>query len=198
MLSRMFDRRCRGYEALGYTHSAARQRVAGVAGGGAAAGGSGMEKGLRRQRPPAHPRWRGCSAGGLCLCHAARSPEANAEGEARARSASEAFLFRRLETLPETAGRFRLNVELPIAFDDCGKMEVDFLCAEAGVVIELDGPQHFAGAEAYRRDRRKDVLLQQHGYFVLRFLVEDVGRQLDLVLDTVLTALAHRKYRGRG
>ncbi len=42
----------------------------------------------------------------------------------RARSAGEAFLYRRLETLPETAGRFRLNVELPIPFDVRGVMEV--------------------------------------------------------------------------
>ena len=127
-----------------------------------------------------------------CFSQAAPSPVARAEGEARARSASEAFFFRRLQTLPETAGRFRLNVELPIVFDDRGKMELDLLCAEAGGVIELDGAQHFADAEAYRRDRRKDALLQQQGYFVLRFLAEDPGRQLDRVLDTVLTTLAHR------
>lgn len=127
-----------------------------------------------------------------CFSQAAPSPGAQAEGEARARSASEAFFFRRLQTLPETAGRFRLNVELPIVFDDRGKMEVDLLCTETGVVIELDGAQHFTDAEAYRRDRRKDALLQQHGYFVLRFLAEDLGRQLDRVLDTVLTTLAHR------
>jgi hypothetical protein len=28
---------------------------------------------------------------------------------------------------------------------------------------------HLAKAEACRRDRRKDALLQKHGYFVLRF-----------------------------
>ncbi|MDO8545603.1 MAG: DUF559 domain-containing protein [Opitutaceae bacterium] len=48
-------------------------------------------------------------------------------------------------------------------------------------------------AEAYRRDRRKDALLQQHGYFVLRFLAEDIGKHLDDVLDRVLAALAHRR-----
>jgi hypothetical protein len=48
-----------------------------------------------------------------------------------------------------------------------------------------------ADAAAYRRDRRKDVLLQQHGYFALRFLAEDAGKHLDLLLDIVLTALAH-------
>ena len=130
--------------------------------------------------------------------HVARSPGTVTTGEDRARSASEVFLFRRLQTLPETAGRFSLNVELPISFDGCGKMEVDFLCAEADVVIELDGPQHLADADAYRRDRRKDVLLQQHGYFVLRFLAEDAGKRLDHILDAILTALVHRGKNRRG
>jgi hypothetical protein len=62
------------------------------------------------------------------FAHITRSPSPQAEGTDRARSASEAFLYRRLETLPETAGRFRLNVELPIPFDSSGRMEVDFLC----------------------------------------------------------------------
>ena len=52
-----------------------------------------------------------------------------------------------------------------------------------GLAIELDGGQHLADADAYRRDRRKDQLLQENGYFVLRFLAEDVGKNLDLVLD---------------
>jgi very-short-patch-repair endonuclease len=125
--------------------------------------------------------------------HVARSPGINAKGEDRARSASEAFLFRRLETLAETAGRFRLNEKLPISFDGNGQMEVDFLCAEANVVIELDGTQHLADAEAYRRDWRKDALLQQNGYFVLRFLAEDAGKHLDHILDTILAALVNRE-----
>ena len=70
----------------------------------------------------------------------------------RARSATEAFFFQRLETLSETAGRFRLNLELPIPFDGWGNMEVDVLCPEARLVIELDGGQHLASAAAYRRD----------------------------------------------
>ncbi len=69
---------------------------------------------------------------------------------------------------------------------------MDFLL-RGGVVIKLDGAQHLADAEAYRRDRRKDALLQQNGYFVLRFLAEDVGKNLDLILDAVLTALVHRE-----
>jgi superfamily II DNA or RNA helicase/very-short-patch-repair endonuclease len=197
MLARMFDKRCRGYESLGYT----------ILLPGSALPGWPVEVPL-----PVDPEWKKDYAASVrrlirdgvdvplanLFVLVARSPDANAEGEDRARSASESFLFRRLQTLPETCGRFRLNAELPIAFDGNGKMEVDLLCAEAGVVIELDGAQHFADAEAYRRDRRKDILLQQNGYFVLRFLTEDAGKRLDQLLDTILASLIHRENRPRG
>ena len=110
----------------------------------------------------------------------------------RARSASEAFLSRRLQGLPETRDRFRLNARLPIPFCQEGHMEVDFLDPASRLVIELDGSQHLADREAYRRDRRKDALLQEYGYVVLRFLAEDLGTRLDSVLDEILRALARR------
>ena len=131
-------------------------------------------------------RWRTCSSTPLA------SFPPDAEGADRARSATEAFLYRRLETLPETKGRFRLNVGLPIAFDGLSNLEVDLLCADARVAVELDGAQHLADPVAYRRDRRKDQLLQENGYLVLRFLAEDVGKELDLVLDAVLQGLSRR------
>jgi very-short-patch-repair endonuclease len=122
-------------------------------------------------------------------------PAPNAEGANRARSASEAFLYRRLETLAATNGKFRLNVELPIPFDGWGRMEVDLLCAPSRIAIELDGGQHLGDADAYRRDRRKDALLQENGYLILRFLAEDVGKHLDRVLDAILRALSHQNVR---
>ena len=109
--------------------------------------------------------------------HAARAGHPDAEGTDRARSATEAFLYQRLETLPETKGCFRINVGLPIAFDGFGTLEVDLLCPDARIAIELDGAQHLADPVAYRRDRRKDQLQQENGYLVLRFLAEDVGRR---------------------
>ncbi len=192
MLAKMFDRRCRGYEALGYAILLPASAVPGWP----------VEVPL-----PIDPEWKQGYAASVrrlvrdgvdtplanLFVHAVRSPCPDAEGADRARSSSEAFLYRRLETLPETASRFRLNVELPIPFDGLGRMEVDLFCAETGLVIELDGAQHLADADAYRRDRRKDALLQQNGYFVLRFLAEDIGKSLDHVLDTILAALIHRQ-----
>jgi len=88
-----------------------------------------------------------------------------------------------------------LNAELPIPFDGWGRMEVDLLCAQSRIAVELDGGQHLGDTDAYRRDRRKDALLQENGYLVLRFLSEDVGKYLDQVLDAILRALAHQNAR---
>lgn len=192
MLARMFDRRCEGYEAAGYVIQLP----------GSAVPGWPAEVPL-----PIDPEWKRDYAASVrrlvrdgvdvpladLFVHAACRFSPATEGDARARSASEAFLYRRLQTLPETTGRFQLNVKLPIPFDEQGEMEVDLLDAEALLAIELDGPHHLADLEAYRRDRRKDALLQENGYFVLRFLAEDVGKQLDHVLDTVVRVLVRRK-----
>ncbi len=191
MLARMFDRRCAGYEAVGYTIQLP----------GSAVPGWPAEVPL-----PIDPEWKRDYAAsvrrlvtdgvdvplaGLFL-HAAAKTVASREGCARARSATEAFLYRRLQTLPLTASRFRLNARLPIQFDERGEMEIDLLDMEARLAIELDGPQHLANPEAYRRDRRKDFLLQENGYLVLRFLAEDVSKELGRVLDTITFALAGR------
>jgi very-short-patch-repair endonuclease len=61
------------------------------------------------------------------------------------------------------------------------------------VAVELDGAQHLGDPAAYRRDRREDQLLQENGYFVSRFLVEDVGKNLDLVPDAILRAVGLRR-----
>ena len=152
--------------------------------------GPGVEARLRGQRAAAGSRRRGCAAGESVRGRRRDRCPPKREGADRARSATEAFLYRRLETLPETTGKFRLNAELPIPFDGWGKMEVDLLCRDPRVAVELDGPQHLADPVAYRRDRRKDQLLQENGYLVLRFLAEDVGKDLDAVLDAILRALA--------
>ncbi len=215
MLSRMFERRCKGYEAIGYSILLPASAI----------------PGWPTDVPlPVDPAWKKDYAASVrrlvldgvdsplanLFVHAVR-PQADEpcsnlprEGvrfatgeEARARSSTEAFLFRRLETrpatllrgLPQTRGRFHLNVALPIPFDGNGEMEIDLLCDEARLAIELDGPQHLSGPEAWRSDRRKDSLLQENGYFVLRFLAEDVGKRLDDVLDQIHRVMANRGKR---
>lgn len=111
----------------------------------------------------------------------------------RARSASEAFLHQRLASLAETSGLFRLNPKLPIPFDGWSEMEIDLFSAELKIAIEIDGPQHLSDPAAYRRDHRKDALLQENGCLVLRFLAEDLGKQLDATLDAILRTVVHQR-----
>jgi Protein of unknown function (DUF559) len=108
----------------------------------------------------------------------------------RARSAAERFLFERLETLPTTAGLFELNTTLDIPFGPGRLMEVDLASHVLKLAIEIDGYYHFQGEDSYRRDRRKDFLLQSRGYLVVRILAEDVVRRLEDILDLILEAVA--------
>jgi superfamily II DNA or RNA helicase/very-short-patch-repair endonuclease len=192
MLARMFDRRCRGYEVVGYTILVPASAI----------------PGWPSDVPlPVDPLWKRDFAASVrrlvrdgvdvplatLFVTAARPIPPDADGANRARSASEAFLYRRLETLPETRGRFRLNADLAVPFDGFGRMEIDLLCEDSRVVVEIDGAQHLADPVAYRRDRRKDQLLQENGYLVLRCLAEDLAKELDSVLDGILRALSARR-----
>jgi very-short-patch-repair endonuclease len=189
MLARMFDRRCHGYEAVGYTIVLP----------------AGAIPGWPADVPlPADLAWKREYAASVrrlvrdgvepslatLFVDVARPLPPDAEGVDRARSATEGFLYRRLQTLAVTTGRFRLNAGLSIPFDGSSGMEVDLLCNHPRLAIELDGPQHLGDPVAYRRDRRKDRLLQENGYIVLRFLADDVAKDLDTVLDTILRVLA--------
>ena len=108
MLARMFDRRCRGYEAVGYTVLLPASAIPGWP----------ADVVL-----PSDPVWKRDYSGSVrrlvrdgvdaplasLFVHAARDVSADAEGADRARSATEAFLYRRLQSLPETRGRFTVN-----------------------------------------------------------------------------------------
>ncbi|MCB9562860.1 MAG: DUF559 domain-containing protein [Kofleriaceae bacterium] len=109
----------------------------------------------------------------------------------RARSLAEWTLFEALEATPATAGRFALNQRLAVRFgpDDA---EVDLLSRELAIAIEVDGFHHFTDAAAYRRDRRKDALLQTHGLTVLRVLADDVLADPRDAVRMVLEVLGHQ------
>ena len=193
MLERMFNRRCRAYEAIGYK----------ILLPASASPGWPISVPL-----PIDHKWKSDYATtvkrlirdgiDVSLANLFRQVTVNSlpeiDNTGRARSAVEAFLYHRLETLPQTAGLFHLNVELPIPFNGLGSMEVDLLCSNARIAIEIDGKQHLADTNAYRRDRRKDALLQENGYLILRFLAEDVGKHLNDILDDILRALAMQNH----
>jgi Protein of unknown function (DUF559) len=111
-----------------------------------------------------------------------------------ARSAAEAAMFEALEATAATAGRFELNGYLSVCFG-AGAAEVDLLSRRDGIAIEIDGYRHFQDLDAYRRDRKKDLLLQLQGLIVIRLHAQDVMRDPRPGLLAVSQALAYRMER---
>jgi Protein of unknown function (DUF559) len=121
----------------------------------------------------------------------AKSPGINDDDQAR--SAAERFLFESLESLAETNGLFELNATLDFHFGPSRWIEVDLLARALKIAVEIDGYHHFQDLEAFRRDRRKGLALQKHGYLVVRVLADDVVQRLEEVMDTVVATVAFRR-----
>jgi very-short-patch-repair endonuclease len=75
-----------------------------------------------------------------------------------------------------------------------GRYVCDFVCLEAGVVVELDGSQHLAQA-AY--DEERETFLKSNGFRVLRFWNDAVFSEPEAVIQTILRALDCKELEGR-
>jgi len=80
----------------------------------------------------------------------------------------------------------------------------DFVCHAVGLVIELDGGQHFSD-QAEQVDARRSAVIEAKGFQVLRFSNHDVMTNRTGVLETIAAAVAARaptltlpRKRGRG
>lgn len=66
-----------------------------------------------------------------------------------------------------------------------GSYIVDFACMRADVIVEVDGGQHADRAE---HDTKRDELLRQRGFTVLRFWNHEVLQQTEAVLERIAEA----------
>ena len=183
LFNRMFDRRCRGYEALGYEICLP----------------PGVAAGWPADVPlPVTPGWHETHAESIRrLCRDGvdsdlanlfvwASRQVGTATPPDARAAALRFLLRRLETLSPTRGRFRSDVRLAIPCGVNPELEVALCDADDRIAVQLDDGAALAEPEAYRRARREDILLQANGFRVLRFLVADIPPRLPAVLDAIL------------
>jgi very-short-patch-repair endonuclease len=111
------------------------------------------------------------------------------------RGRTEQRLHAALANDPRTAGVFEPNVQVPI-HDRERAIEVDLVARDALLAIEIDDWYGFRDPQAYHRDRIKDVWLQRAGFFVMRFLVEDVEERLEQTVNEVALGLAGRRAAG--
>jgi very-short-patch-repair endonuclease len=88
------------------------------------------------------------------------------------RGACEGLVYYMLEARQETRGRFSANARLTSSLN-LRRHEVDLLCQEARLVIEIDGPEHNQQARK-NMDAKKEKDLEDQGYRVQRFRNQDV------------------------
>ena len=73
--------------------------------------------------------------------------------------------------------RIKFRRQTPI-----GKYIADFVCLEAGLIVEIDGSQH-ADSES---DLARGTELKARGFRVLRFWNDEVLKDMDGVCDTII------------
>ena len=73
--------------------------------------------------------------------------------------------------------RIKFRRQVPV-----GRYIADFVCAEAMLVVEIDGSQH--ANSAY--DIERAVTLKANGFRVLQFWNDEVLRELNSVCDTII------------
>jgi len=90
--------------------------------------------------------------------------------------------------------------EYPVRFQrqkEIDKYIVDFYCAAAKLVVELDGSQHYESEER-QRDAERDQYMSDLGLAVLRFSNADVDQHFDSVCAAIDRAVQEREGKGRG
>lgn len=100
----------------------------------------------------------------------------------RSETASEELLWSHLRG--RRLGDFKFRRQAPI-----DRYVADFLCVEAKLVVEVDGPTHAGRREA---DAERTEVLSAMGYLVLRFNSSDVLTNIDGVLDEIFHTLELR------
>jgi very-short-patch-repair endonuclease len=109
------------------------------------------------------------------------------------RNLAQAKRLRRELTLPEIVlwrelRKLEVRFRKQVPADPYG---LDFYCAKARLVIEIDGEAHYRG-DRPERDARRDAWLAVKGIRTLRINAAEVLRNLDGVMQHILMELSAR------
>ena len=89
----------------------------------------------------------------------------------------EAKLWRRLSRSQLGGYKFRRQHVI-------GNCIVDFFCPQKALIVEIDGDTHVPA-----KDRARDLMNEHRGYMTVRFSNGDVGKNIDGVLEQLLSSL---------
>ena len=73
-----------------------------------------------------------------------------------------------------------------------GPYIVDFYCASAALVIELDGSQHFE-EDGLEKDKIRDRTLSEQGILVKRYSNADINQRFQAVCEDIYETVQKRK-----
>jgi very-short-patch-repair endonuclease len=93
----------------------------------------------------------------------------------------ERMLWRALKELPVDGTHFRRQAPI-------GRYVVDFFCPAKRLIIELDAGHH-NDDETAKRDRDRQLWLEQEGYRVVRFWNSEITGNLTAVLERIYVEL---------
>jgi very-short-patch-repair endonuclease len=99
----------------------------------------------------------------------------------RNQTAAEALVWRALRGRSAAGFKF-------VRQERIGPYFADFVCRKEKLIVEVDGATHSTDAEL-QHDLRRAGFLTAQGYRILRVTNEDIYRNLDGVLETVLAKL---------
>ena len=182
---KMFEKRRRGYESIGYAMT--------------------VPKGAAEGWPadvvlPVEPKWNerfSASVRRLCMDGVdvaladlfLRATLSISSDDARIRINSKGeivrFLQHRLNTIDGGTVQFKEFERLPIACGCNPYLEVDLWSEKSKIAIFIDNMAKLSDISLYRIARNEDVLLQKNGMKVVRLLLEDVCENLDYVLKQI-------------
>ncbi len=87
------------------------------------------------------------------------------------------------QSLRNRGGGWKFRRQVPI-----GPYTADFVCIEAKLIVELDGPPHET-SELQLHDARRDQWLRDHGWHVLRFSNDIVIGGGNIILQKIQSAI---------
>jgi very-short-patch-repair endonuclease len=120
--------------------------------------------------------------GFFAMPHQIVRPRHRRHARAMRHAATEAELRLWNQVRDRRLGGAKFRRQVPI-----GGFIADFVCAEAKLIVEIDGVQH--AESAY--DAARDAKLKERGFRVLRFWNGDVMHDLDSVCATILAYVSN-------
>jgi len=137
------------------------------------------------QTPPRNGEGdRPAQPGGGGVLDAEDSAFKRAKRERRSYNLPEVLVWRELRKRP---GGHKFRRHHPLS-----RLELDFVCLERRLVIEIDGAVHGMGEEP-GRDVRRNAYLRSRGFAVLRISAKDVLKDLNAAIEGIVASCEARR-----